>query len=90
MPLDRLEKEKGGDRAWGEVEVAIREATALLKERDGPFFLGNTPSYADFVWGSILLFCRRLGEDCFEEALKRSGDGQVHLDLLAAVEPWSG
>ncbi|ODM23286.1 hypothetical protein SI65_00875 [Aspergillus cristatus] len=89
MPLDRLEKEQGGDRAWGEVEVAIREATALLKEQNGPFFMGDTPSYADLVWASILLFCQRLGTECFEETLKRSGDGQVHLDLLATMEPWS-
>ena len=72
-----------------EVEIAIRKATALLKERNGPFFLGDTPSYADLVWASIMLFCQRLGADCFEENLKRSGDGQVHLDLLAAVESWS-
>jgi len=89
MPLDRLEKEQGGDRAWSEVEVAIREATALLKEQNGPFFMGDTPSYADLVWASILFFCQRLGTEFFEETLKRSGDGQVHLDLLATVEPWS-
>lgn len=90
MPLDRFEKERGGERAWNEVEPVIREVTVLLKEQNGPYFLGDTLSYADLAWASILLFCQRLGPDIFQEALNRSGDAQVHLDLLAAVKPWSG
>jgi glutathione S-transferase len=89
MPLDQLEKEQGGDRAWDQAEPALRGITALLKENDGPFFLGNTASYADLVWGSILLFNQRLGSDIFDEALKRSGDSQVHLNLLKAIQPWA-
>jgi glutathione S-transferase len=89
MSLDQLEREKGGERAWNEAEPALREVTALLQENEGPFFLGNTVSYADLVWGSILLFNQRLGSDIFDEALKRSGDSQVHLNLLKAVQPWA-
>jgi len=89
MPLDQLEREKGGDRAWDQAEPALREVTALLKENAGPFFLGDTVSYADLVWGSILLFNQRLGSDIFDESLRRSGDSQVHLDLLKAVQPWA-
>ncbi|KAJ5503495.1 Glutathione S-transferase N-terminal [Penicillium fimorum] len=88
MSLDKLEKEKGGVQAWNEVEPALRDVTALLKENKGPFFMGKTVSYADLVWVSILLFNQKLGSDVFQEAMERSGDSQVHLDLIKAVEPW--
>ncbi|KAJ6044811.1 uncharacterized protein N7446_003005 [Penicillium canescens] len=89
MPVDQLEKTKGGVLAWNEAEPALRGATALLKENQGPFFLGETVSYADLVWASVLIFSKRLGPGFFEEALKRSGDAQVHLDLLEALRPVS-
>jgi glutathione S-transferase len=89
MPVDQLEKEKGGVLAWNEAEPALRGATALLKENQGPFFLGETVSYADLVWASVLIFSKRLGPGFFEEALKRSGDAQVHLNLLEALRPVS-
>lgn len=74
--------------AWNDAEPVLRNATALLKENKGPFFLGDTVSYADLVWVSVLLFSKRLGQGFFEEAMKRSGDAQVHLDLLEAARPW--
>lgn len=89
MSLDQLEKERGGEKAWNAAEPILREVTALLKETEGPFFSGDTASYADLVWGSIILFNQALGQDVFDEALKRSGDAQVHLDLLKAVQLWA-
>ncbi|PWY80630.1 putative glutathione S-transferase [Aspergillus heteromorphus CBS 117.55] len=89
MSLDQLEKEQGGDKAWDKAEPKIREATALLKENQGPFFMGEVISYADLVWTSILLFQKRMGPDFFDELLKRSGDPQVHLKLLEAVSPYA-
>lgn len=88
MPLDQLEKEKGGEKAWAQAEPALLQITALLKENEGPFFLGDTASYADLVWGSILLFNKILGPEVFDEALKRSGDSKPHLDLLNAIQRW--
>ncbi|KAJ5352877.1 Glutathione S-transferase N-terminal [Penicillium brevicompactum] len=88
MSLDQLSQEKGGQKAWNQAEPILREVTALLKENEGPFFLGDTPSYADLTWGSIILFHQALGQDVFDEALKRGGDAQVHLDLLKAIQPW--
>lgn len=89
MPLDQLEREKGGVQAWNEAEPALCEVTVLLNENEGPFFLGQTVSYADLVWASILLFNQKLGPDVFQEALERTGDSQAHLDLMKAVLPWS-
>lgn len=89
MSVEELEETKGGEKAWNEAEPVLREATASLKQTEGLFFLGETISYADFIWGSVLLFSERIGPDFFEEALKRTGDAQVHLDLLNAVRSWS-
>jgi glutathione S-transferase len=89
MPLDQLEREKGGVRAWNEAGPVLREVTVLLKENEGPFFLGKTASYADLVWASVLLFSQKLGSDVFQEAMGRSGDSQVHLNLMNAVQAWS-
>lgn len=90
MPLEKFWKERGGDICWTQAEPPLRGVTALLKENQGgPFFLGEAVSIADFVWAGLLIWFRRMGEDdYFQEILKRSGDGQVHLDILKAVEPW--
>ncbi|CAI7678909.1 unnamed protein product [Penicillium pancosmium] len=89
MPLDQLEREKGGIQAWNEAEPVLREVTALLNENEGPFFLGQTVGYADLVWASVLLFSQKLGSDVFQQAMERTGNSQVHLNLMKAVRPWS-
>lgn len=88
MTLDQLEKAQGGDKAWDNVQLVLAQVTELLKENEGTFFMGSTPSYADLVWGSMLLFHECLGQDVLEEALKRSGDARAHLDLLEAIRQW--
>ncbi|KAI0003459.1 putative glutathione S-transferase [Xylariaceae sp. FL0662B] len=90
MPLDKYSKELGGDAAWKRAQPHIEKVTALLKENsDGPFFLGKTVSWVDFVWAGLLIFFRRIGEELFEKLLEHSGDRDVHLKLLEAVKPWS-
>lgn len=89
MSLEKLEKTQGGETAWKNTELVLPKVTKLLKEKEGPYFMGATPSYADLVWGGILLFLECLGEDKLEEALKRSGDGQVHRVLLEAIRRWA-
>ncbi|KAF4963831.1 hypothetical protein FSARC_8191 [Fusarium sarcochroum] len=87
QPLDQFYKEKGGQEAWDGAKAPLQEVEALLKENsDGPFFLGKTPSYADFVWASFLIFLQRNG--VIEELYKISVDSQVHKDLLEATAPW--
>ncbi|PSR77832.1 hypothetical protein BD289DRAFT_444769 [Coniella lustricola] len=90
MTLDEMEKKEGGT-VWQEAaEPYLRQVTELLKENDkGPFFLGDTVSYADFVWAGLLIFVRRVGDDFFQPLLDRTGDRKAHEDLLKAVEPWS-
>ncbi|KAL9047218.1 MAG: hypothetical protein Q9214_000156 [Letrouitia sp. 1 TL-2023] len=60
MPLDQLEKEHGGDSAWEEARPAIEEVGKLLKAEGGPFILGNTVSYADFMLVSALHMFKRV------------------------------
>lgn len=90
MSLDQYWKEKGGEVAWKAAEPHIRDVTAMLKEKpDGPFFEGKTVTYADFYWASFLIFAQRIGQDVFDEFMKRSGDEKIHLDHLKACEPWT-
>lgn len=64
MPLDELERsEKGGETAWENASPHIRELADLLKENGGPFFMGKTVSYADFIVVGSLQFWKRLSYD---------------------------
>lgn len=89
MKLQVLEETQGGDKAWTKAAPLLREVTDWLGEKDGPFFLGETVSYADFVWAGFLLFLGRVGDDKLDALLEHAGDAKVHRALLAAVKPWS-
>ncbi|KAF7553778.1 hypothetical protein G7Z17_g3377 [Cylindrodendrum hubeiense] len=87
MPLEQLDKECGGQIAWNAGQPILHEVEALLKEsQDGPFFLGKTVSYADFVWVGFLIFMQRIGG--IDELYKISGDIQLHNDILEGTAPW--
>jgi len=66
MPLSQIEKEKGGEAPWEAAKQPIKELADLLKEQGGPFFLGQTVSYADFVLVSFLHFLKRIGPAVFD------------------------
>lgn len=89
MKLDVLEQTEGGEPGFAKAEPLLRQVTGWLTENDGPFFMGNTVSYADFVWAGFLIFFRRLGTDKLDRLLEKTGDASLHLGLLAAVELWS-
>ena len=42
MPLEEVERVNGGDKAWERSREAIGELADLLKNKGGPFFLGET------------------------------------------------
>lgn len=88
MPLDEYQK-KHSPGAFERAEPFAREITALLNEKSGPYFLGDTLSYTDFIWAAILLFWKTLGDDTFQEVLKITGDAAVHTRLLDALSPWT-
>jgi len=89
--LDQLAKEEGGQQAWDKLKPHIDEVTALLKEDEsGPYFMGKTVSYADFVWGGFLIFIKRVSLEEFQRLMKITGaDSEVHNKLMVALGPWS-
>jgi glutathione S-transferase len=64
MELDAFEKsEKGGAAAWAGAEPALKQIAELLKEdSSGPFFMGSTPSYADFMLVGFMKMFDRIGQ----------------------------
>jgi len=90
MSLAELEKsEKGGEAAWKAATPALERIAMFLHDTpdDGPFFLGGTVSYADFVLVGFLQFCRRAGEDVFERVIKVDADGKFERHYKAC-EQW--
>lgn len=92
MSLDDFEKKEGQVDNFAEAEPYLHEITGWLKENEkGPYFMGKTVGYADFVWGGILLFFQRIdasGKE-FDGLVKATGDEGVHRALLEALEPLS-
>lgn len=89
MPLDDYRKQKGPG-AFERAEPFAREMTALLNETSsGPYFLGDTVSYTDFMWAGILLFFKGLGTEEYQEVLRRTGDAGTHTKFLDALSLWT-
>ena len=75
MPLDELEKNRGGEGAWDAAGPGLDELEELVKGGEfkvdaGPFMLGSEVSYADFVVVAVLEGFRRIGEDLFERIVE--------------------
>ena len=87
--VDEHEEANPSESCWAAAKPALEKITALLQETEGPFFLGDTVSYADLVWGSFLIFWKTLGEERFQALLKATGDGEAHLQLFSGVEQWT-
>ena len=75
-PLPELEKKTPEDEAWKEAEPGIKEMGNLLKKQSGPFFLGQTVSYADLIVVGALQFLK-----CIEARL---------YDKIVNIEPALG
>jgi len=60
---------KGADLAYENAVAPLKEITALLKGKGGPFFLGKEFSYSDIVLAGLLTMLDRLGvlENVLEE-----------------------
>ncbi|RYC57993.1 hypothetical protein CHU98_g8228 [Xylaria longipes] len=90
MPLEQFVQENGGDKIWTNAAPHLQNITAMLKENDkGPFFLGDTISYVDFTHVGFLIMFRALGDDVWKPLLEATGEPEVHLKLLEALEPWT-
>ncbi|KAF1975098.1 hypothetical protein BU23DRAFT_588793 [Bimuria novae-zelandiae CBS 107.79] len=65
-PLDEVER-GATEEQWEQVKPIAKEIGDLLREKDGPFFLGETISYADVIFVTILKFLERLDESIFKK-----------------------
>ncbi|OMP84908.1 hypothetical protein BK809_0000660 [Diplodia seriata] len=85
MTLEQFEAEKGGDPAWARAKQPIENLAALLKKTDGPYFLGTTVSYADFVVASLLHFVKLLGPELYDRFVAHD---KALDDLYKACAKW--
>lgn len=89
MPLAQYAKENGGEKAYKGASPYLQEITAMLKEnKTGPFFMGDTISYVDFVHAGLLIMFRRMGSDLFQQLLEATGEPDLHLKFLEGLKPW--
>ncbi|KAF9696250.1 hypothetical protein EKO04_006239 [Ascochyta lentis] len=68
-PLSEVHEEAlaNSEEGWKAAQEPLKEAADLLKKHDGPFFLGQTVSYADFIFVSMLYFVKRLDEQVYQK-----------------------
>lgn len=69
MPLPEFEKVKGGEAGWAAAKPGFDKMATLLKQNGGPFFMGNTLSYADIIFVTYIHFAKRLNKQDFERLL---------------------
>jgi glutathione S-transferase len=70
-PLSEVHKEAmaNAEESWQAAEGPLQETADLLKKHDGPFFLGQNVSYADFIFVSALFFVKRLDEQAYQRMI---------------------
>lgn len=62
MPLEQLEEEMGGEKAWEDARPVIKQFGELLREKEGVFLGGGEEvGYADFVLVGAMEFLVRVG-----------------------------
>ena len=67
--LSEVGRDSDEEKAWAQVEPPLKEMGDILKAEGGPFALGKTISYADFVIVSLLQYAKRVDEAIFERAV---------------------
>ena len=86
MSFEQLEEERGGEPAWENAKPHLEDMARLLKENsEGPFFMGSTVSYADFLFVTTLKSFQRAHPPIFERAV---GHDDAFRKLFQACERW--
>jgi len=68
--LQEYAKTDGGEEAWVEALPGLKELGELIKKEGGPFVMGDTPSYADFVIVGMIHFFKVVDEDIYNRVVK--------------------
>ena len=88
MPLPDLAKsDKAGENAWKAAEPHMAKLKAILHEHeDGPYVMGETVSFADFIIAGWWRFAQILDEnDLFDRGLKYDESFGKHYE---ACKQW--
>ena len=89
MPLPELAKSnKAGENAWSGARPVMEEMKKILdKDQRGPYVMGDTPSFADFVlagfWRFVEMFDR--DDEIFKRIMKFDESFPNHYD---ACKEW--
>lgn len=85
MELDELEKTQGGDKAWEAATPGLKKLGDLLREKpEGPYFLGKTVSYADFVAAAFIYFAHRtLGDSAISKVREIEPELVIHYEACS-------
>ena len=84
-PLEELAKKTSEDEAWKEAEPGIKELGSLLKKQGGPFFLGETVTYADLFVVATLHFFKCIEGKLYEKMI---GIEPAFAKLYDASKHW--
>ncbi|KAH7309250.1 hypothetical protein BKA65DRAFT_519492 [Rhexocercosporidium sp. MPI-PUGE-AT-0058] len=84
-PLTQYMKEEGGEEAWVEALPAIKALGELVKKNGGPYVMGKTPSYPDFIIVGFLQFFKVIEEDMYQRLVKVDS---ALGELYDACKPW--
>ncbi|KAL6703278.1 hypothetical protein ACN47E_010066 [Coniothyrium glycines] len=82
--VEQLEAE-AKESDWASILDEVKRTGDLLRKNDGPFFLGETVSYADFIFVSMLQFFKRINNDVFERFIALD---PAFPKVFEACKPW--
>ncbi|KAH7080389.1 glutathione S-transferas-like protein [Paraphoma chrysanthemicola] len=85
MTLPELERTKATEEGWEEAKAPAKEIGDWLREHEGPFFLGKTVSYADFIFLGFLAMVKRIDEKKFKRYLELD---EAFPKLYEASKQW--
>ncbi|KAK5736575.1 hypothetical protein LTR17_007394 [Elasticomyces elasticus] len=88
MSLEELAKsDKAGETAWKAAEPHLNELKAILAEHDGPYVMGKTVSFADFIIAGYWRMLQILDEggDLYDQMMKVDASFPKHQE---ACKQW--
>ncbi|EUC37602.1 hypothetical protein COCCADRAFT_85213 [Bipolaris zeicola 26-R-13] len=84
-PLDQVRAEADVETCWAAAAGPAKEVGDLLREKEGPFFLGETVSYADFIFVTLLQMFKRIDQRVFERYMALD---ETFPKVFEACQPW--
>ncbi|KAK5166664.1 uncharacterized protein LTR77_008208 [Saxophila tyrrhenica] len=86
--VEQWEKDEGGEKGWKAAQPGLEAVKAELnrhKRDEGPFVLGGTVSYGDFLIAGFFEWLRRADASLYERYVRYDESFKKHRE---ACEPW--